>query len=196
MFVNSLIPLFENNKSILKKLIDLKDSFSFSMKHEIESMWSKKLGLQCFNQKLVDELFSLMFESKVDYTKFFRRLSHIPDDIQSLKDSFYQSSSEKLDHKWNNWLSQWNSYLRDNTDLISLSDELKKINPKYTWREWIIASAYKSAERGDYSQINLLQSVFSDPYGEQSIEVERMFDKLRPTNYFNYGGISHYSCSS
>ena len=73
---------------------------------------------------------------------------------------------------------------------------MKRINPKYTWREWLIAPAYKKAEQGDYTLIKELQAVFSNPYDEQSLEVATKYDRLKPKEFFNAGGVSHYSCSS
>ena len=78
-------------------------------------------------------------------------------------------------------------------DLTQSSDD---VNPKYAWREWLVAPAYQRAEEGDYSLIRDLQAVLNNPYEEQSPEVEAMFDRLRPQEFFDVGGISHYSCSS
>jgi len=76
------------------------------------------------------------------------------------------------------------------------STAMKRINPKYAWREWLIAPAYKKAEQGDYSLIKELQTVLSDPYEEQSSEIETKYDRLKPKQFFRVGGVSHYSCSS
>ena len=73
---------------------------------------------------------------------------------------------------------------------------MKKTNPKYTWREWLIAPAYQQAKHGDYTLIKELQEVFKHPYDEQSQEVEEKYYRLKPVQYFYAGGISHYSCSS
>ena len=73
---------------------------------------------------------------------------------------------------------------------------MKRINPKVTWREWLIAPAYEKAAQGDYSQIKDLQAVFSHPYDESAAEGEARFDRLKPLEFFHAGGISHYSCSS
>ena len=73
---------------------------------------------------------------------------------------------------------------------------MKLINPKYTWREWLIAPAYQNAAQGDYGLIKELQAVFSQPYAEQSAAVAAKYDQLKPRQFFNAGGVSHYSCSS
>lgn len=70
------------------------------------------------------------------------------------------------------------------------------MNPKYTWREWLVVPAYQQAEQGDYSLIHELEEVLQDPYGEQSSQVEEKYYRLRPLEFFASGGVSHYSCSS
>ena len=73
---------------------------------------------------------------------------------------------------------------------------MNRINPKYTWREWLITPAYEKAEKGDYSLIKELQAVLDKPYEEQSLEVQKKYDRLKPKKFFGAGGVSHYSCSS
>ena len=73
---------------------------------------------------------------------------------------------------------------------------MKKVNPKYTWREWLVVPAYQRAQQGDYSLIYELQEVFKNPFKEQSQDIEAKYYQLRPEQFFDAGGISHYSCSS
>ena len=73
---------------------------------------------------------------------------------------------------------------------------MKSINPKYTWREWLITPAYEKAEEGDYGLIKELQAVLDEPYEEQSLEIQKKYDRLKPKKFFGAGGVSHYSCSS
>ena len=77
-----------------------------------------------------------------------------------------------------------------------ISKSMKKVNPKFTWREWMIVPAYEEAEEGNYNLIRELQSILSNPYEEQSMEISQKYNSLKPRVFFNYGGISHYSCSS
>ena len=73
---------------------------------------------------------------------------------------------------------------------------MKQVNPKFTWREWMIVPAYEEAEKGNYSLIKELQSILSNPYEEQSLEISQKYNLLKPREFFNNGGVSHYSCSS
>jgi len=73
---------------------------------------------------------------------------------------------------------------------------MKRVNPKYTLREWFLVPAYRQAAEGNYALIRELNEVMIRPYEEQSKEVEEKFYKIRPIELFKVGGVSHLSCSS
>ena len=196
MFWKSLRQLLDGDAQNLAQLDQIREEFAEVMQQEIEAMWVKKLGLNSFNSSLVNELLELMIISKIDYTVFFRRLSVIPEDLSMLKESFYMPSSEQLDARWNNWLQNWHLQLKGCNELGARSAAMQSSNPNITWREWLIAPAYEKAAQGDYSLIKELQDVFSNPYKEQSKELESKYNVMKPKQFFNLGGISHYSCSS
>ena len=196
MFWVALRPLLEDNSNAQKTFDNLRNDFTKSMDKAIENMWALKIGLRTFDASLVNELLKLMVLSKVDYTIFFRKLSNIPQNISELKESFYVNSSLDIDNKWSCWLERWRDQLNSRGNYKKISSEMKQNNPKYTWREWLIAPAYEKAELGDYSLIQELQSLFSNPYDEQSLDMEKRYDRLKPKVFFDAGGISHYSCSS
>ena len=141
-------------------------------------------------------MLELLALSRADYTIFFRKLSDIPEQLSVLKESFYVPSSEQLDGQWTQWLQRLRERITARDDTQVTSAAMKRINPKYTWREWLIAPAYEKAAQGDYGLIKELQAVFSHPYSEQSAEVAAKYDQLKPRQFFNAGGVSHYSCSS
>ena len=196
MFWAAIRPLLAGNRSALARLDQIREGFAEAMNREIETMWARKLGLISDDAALVNELLQLMVLTKVDYTILFRRLSDIPEQLSTLKESFYLPSSEQLDAQWTHWLQRWRNQIRSCGNPEVTSEAMKRINPKYTWREWLIAPAYEKAGQGDTSLIKDLQAVFSHPYDEQSAEVETSYDRLKPRDFFNAGGVSHYSCSS
>ena len=196
MFCSSLLPLLLENKEDIEKLEKIKNDFSKFMSKEMQLMWAKKLGLEKYDETLTNELFNLMVNSKADFSIFFRKLSHIPDNISFLKDSFYLPSTEELDKKWFIWLKKWQDCIKKKGDFKEISKSMKQVNPKFTWREWMIVPAYQEAEDGNYSKIKELQTIFKSPYEEQSLDIEQKYNRLRPREFFNKGGVSHYSCSS
>ncbi len=196
MFWKALRPLLEEDAKALKEFDQVRDGFEQAMDKQIQKMWAAKLGLKEYNSNLFEELLQLMINSKVDYTIFFRELSNIPNDLSALKKSFYIQTSQQIDKQWQSWLQSWRDIILNNGNSTETSKIMKLTNPKYTWREWLIAPAYKQAEEGDYSLVKELQEMLSHPYDEQSKEIEDKYYRLKPKAFFNAGGISHYSCSS
>lgn len=196
MFWTALRPLLAEDAEALKRFDQVRSGFAEEMKSQLQTMWAAKLGLAEFNQGLFAKLIQLMAHSEVDYTIFFRELSHIPDDISALKNSFYANASQQLDRQWQSWLNSWRDLISYESDLATVSAKMKQTNPKYAWREWLIVPAYEQAMQGDYSVIKELQQVLSDPYAEQSKGVEDKYYRLKPKEFLNAGGVSHYSCSS
>lgn len=196
MFWSAIRPLLADDEAAQARLDEIRGGFGETMQAEVQAMWANKLGLAEFDLTLFSQLVQLMMRSEVDYTIFFRELSHIPQDMSDLKKSFYVKTSEALDEKWQTWLDQWRALLEREGNTAEISRKMKQVNPKYTWREWLIVPAYERASAGDYSLIKELQQVFNAPYDEQSQEVEEKYYRLKPKVYFNAGGVSHYSCSS
>ena len=204
MFWASIRLLLEDNPEARSRLDEIRDGFAGVMQQQLEAMWASKLGLASYDAALVNGLLQLMALSQVDYTIFFRKLSAIPaaipagipEQLSSLKESFYFPSSEQLDGQWSQWLQRWHHHLSISGDPAVTSAAMQRTNPKITWREWLIAPAYDQAAIGDFSLIQDLQALFSHPYDGQPQEVESRYDRLRPREFFNAGGLSHYSCSS
>lgn len=200
MFCTALLPLLTSHPKELAKLNEIKTIFPNAINVELEKMWCLKLGINTFNAELLKDLLSLMMQTKVDYTIFFRELSFLPDDITPLIKSFYNTIplSKDLTLHWSRWLKQWKLLLciENETSKKTLSQQMKQINPKYTLREWLLVPAYQQAETGDYTLLKELQEVISKPYDEQEKEIENKYYRKKPAELFNIAGISHVSCSS
>jgi len=197
MFCIALQPLLEAEPDARQELDEIRNGFADVMHEEMEKMFAAKLGLLTFNAALFNELVTLMMQTSVDYTIFFRELSTIPGDITPLKKSFYTNLNEELDMRWSAWLTKWKSLVTDTPrSLEDISVEMKHVNPKYSLREWLLAPAYQQAVTGDYDLIRELQDVMTEPYAEQSKEVEEKYYRLKPPELSELGGVSHMSCSS
>ena len=190
MFCSALQPLLETDPSAMQQLKEIKSGFAKEMQAEMEKMLAAKLGLDTFNAALFNELATLMMQTSVDYTIFFRELSSIPDDIGPLKKSFYKNLNEEMDKRWSAWLTKWKFLI------TSTSEQMKRVNPKYTLREWLLVPAYQQAATGNYALVRELQEVMTQPYAEQSKDVEEKYYRLKPTEFFDVAGVSHLSCSS
>lgn len=217
MFCSALRPLLASHKDYLLELDEIQSGFSTVMHTKMEKMWAAKLGLSTLNtasdkalcNKLFSELGTLMMQTPVDYTIFFRELSSVPDDIGPLKKSFYNNSAhdtdaEEIDKRWAEWLAKWKTLLSISCDANApsprsseeISRQMKLVNPKYILREWFVMPAYQQATAGNYYLIRELQNVMTQPYAEQSKDVEDKYYRLKPPEFFEVGGLSHLSCSS
>ncbi|WP_342630481.1 protein adenylyltransferase SelO family protein [Marinobacter alkaliphilus] len=199
-FCTALRPLLEAHPDCLQQLDKIQSDFPLVMQAEIEKMWAAKLGLDAFDEGLFRELATLMVHTPVDYTMFFRELSAVPDDVESLQKSFYRNlagatNPEGLEQRWSTWLANWKS-LTGSVDREVLSRQMKLVNPKYSLREWFVVPAYQQAAEGNYELLRDLQEVMTRPYAEQSTDVEDKYYRLKPSELFAVGGWSHYSCSS
>lgn len=198
MFYSTLRPLLLEDADALAQLEQIRHGFADIMNKQVQKIWAAKLGLTAFDDALFKSLMSLMIRTTVDYTIFFRELSAIPEQLSALKKSFYVESSPQLDEQWQAWLNLWRRQIivQNDSELAGISAKMKQTNPKYTWREWLVAPAYQQAMKGDYSLVRELQTVLNSPYDEQSMEIETKYYQIKPKVFFNAGGVSHYSCSS
>ena len=196
MFVSALKPLLEDHPEAMTRLERLEEGFKAAMQEALDSMWQRKLGLTDRSPELVSNLLQLCVDSAADYTMLFRELSAIPEQVAPLKRSFYRPSNEQVDQRWMEWLQQWRRQLGHNSNLSEASKAMQLTNPAITWREWLIAPAYEQAAHADYSNVHELQKVFAKPYESLPVELAARYDQLKPEEFFNAGGISHYSCSS
>ena len=196
MFCSALAPLLSSSPASLEKLEEIRSGFSDLMDAKMAEMWASKLGLEEFNTELYIRLMNLMVETHVDYTIFFHELSAIPEQWSRLSKSFYKQPTDELEAQWEQWFQQWRSLVTHRGNLATLSKQMKQVNPKYTWREWLVAPAYQQAMEGDFSLVEELQEVLTNPFNDQSQAIEDKYDRLRPQAFFVAGGVSHYSCSS
>ncbi|MCH2109425.1 MAG: protein adenylyltransferase SelO family protein [Polyangiaceae bacterium] len=197
-FCGSLSQLIPQGTLAHDQLMEVRDNFTEAMQNHVQNVLATKLGLEKFDREVIVPLFKLLETSEADFTIFFRELSHLPENPLALRRSFAVEPSASAWEEWKTWFALWRGRVcqQNPQDLSALVERLLLFNPKYTWREWLVAPAYQLAARGDYTLIRELQSVFSRPYDEQSQEVEEKYYRLRPAEQRRLGGISHYSCSS
>ena len=198
MLCRTLRPLIDHDPTLLSELDKAQQEFASEMKSKLESMWASKLGLEHFDNHLFSDLLPLMQQSRVDYTLFFRALCDLPDKTEALKKTFYADPSDDLRDQWQSWLDRWHERIaaESSRDPGVVSSSMKCINPRYTWREWLVVSAYQSAERGDYSGVRELQALLCNPYVDQQSDIAAKADQKRPPRFEGLGGVAHFSCSS
>jgi uncharacterized protein YdiU (UPF0061 family) len=151
-----------------------------------------KLGLETKypeDSKLIDGLFSILQQSRVDFTLFFRRLSSLEIDNfesnQSIRDLFIDRES------FDDWSVQYRRRLKlEQSNDSDRKVRMNKVNPKYILRNYLLQIAIEKAENGDFSEVDKLLRIMENPYDEQ-IENES-YAKLPP----DWANDLEISCSS
>ena len=128
-------------------------------------LMGKKLGLSNVTQEkdldLFKHLLGMLQGLNVDYTLFFRTLSHYDEDRTALL-------KLGLFHKpMNDWLDAYDERLEEE----SMSTEKRhasmlQTNPKYVLKNYILQEAIDAADKGDYSVVDDLFKIAQDPYAE------------------------------
>ena len=195
-FCSALAPLLTEYDDADARLDAINADFEVRMESRMNAMWSSKLGLKEASPEFILQLLKLMAQSEADFTLFFRELSGVPDEFSALLSCFYAPLNDDLVAAWNIWFEEWLAHITQQGDRQAISSKMKKVNPKYGWREWLVVPAYERAMNGDYALVKELQQVLTAPYDEQSADIEAKYYGLTPHEFHNAGGVSHYSCSS
>jgi uncharacterized protein YdiU (UPF0061 family) len=102
---------------------------------------------------------------------------------------FYEVVSAEEQKRWMAWLEQWRDALQTvsagrpafvvtaNKDGGSsiIVDTMKRANPKYTLREWMLVDAYTKAAQRDEGTIHDLFALLQDPYDEGTPEQQERY---------------------
>ena len=133
------------------------DMFIGKFKKRYFEIMASKLGLIDYNfdkdGNLIVKLFNALEEDSVDYTSFF-----------------YGLSTDTLDLKGNHinaWLELYNERLKQ--EITSKEDRLasmRKVNPKYILRNYMLQDAIDAAINDDFSLVNDFLKIAQNPYGD------------------------------
>ncbi|EDM67966.1 hypothetical protein PE36_19190 [Moritella sp. PE36] len=134
-----------------------------------------KLGLQQVQDtdgELIKNLLEILAGSAVDYTYFFRSLS----DFDSAEDAENSTNNEKNSAIRDQFIDReafdgWAVKYQQRLVLESSVDEVRKVrmnqvNPKYILRNYLAQQAITQATDYDYSLVNELLEVLTNPFSE------------------------------
>lgn len=168
----SLLPIIHENEDEAVRLAQEEMDRYFNLYHKY---WlggmRAKLGL--FNEeqedeKLIQDLFTIMKNNKADYTNTFRGIT-----IENMKET-----GLSLD-EFNSWKQQWEDRLkRQREDKKSSLDLMKKHNPSVIPRNHRVEEALEAANEGDFEVMKKLLNAISDPYSYDPSCLE--YTKLPP----------------
>jgi uncharacterized protein YdiU (UPF0061 family) len=157
-FAEAILPLFDlDNKKAVSIAEQEINNFKDIFKNNFTKMMKGKLGLisnETEDDKLMKDLFQLMFKNEADYTNTF---------VYLMNGSVPQEKLIK-DKNFIEWKNKWNSRLSKNQDIIKAKELMTKNNPIIIPRNHLIESALSKAEQGNLDEFNKLILALKDPY--------------------------------
>ena len=171
-WLNNLVPLCPANydkeqwKDDLAKCLE---HFEPTFLEHYKMGLSQKMGLPSFHKDSFDcamAFLRILQSEQLDYTQSFLRL----------QDKAYESIKDDcLDRRaFENFLAQYES-IREHQDTGILYAAMQQANPQYILRNHMAQKAIELAERNDFSEVERLFSLLSQPYLKQP-ELEKPED--------------------
>ena len=156
----ALLPLIEEQELALAALESYKTAFPAALQMRMRA----KLGLHqpiTGDLALIETVLKLLAQDKVDYTIFWRRLSHWVADSQAdpVRDLFLHRTD--LDQ----WLLQYSELLTHVNKGLAF-DLMLKTNPKFVLRNHLGEQAIRAAKLKDFSGVHTLLALLEDPFAE------------------------------
>jgi serine/tyrosine/threonine adenylyltransferase len=156
----ALLPLIGEQEPALAAL----ESFKTVFPAELEARMGAKLGLgrqEAGDRALIEGILKLLAQDRVDYTIFWRRLSHFVADGQAdpVRDLFLDRASIDA------WLLQY-------SERLALEDKelatklMLKTNPKFVLRNHLGEQAIRLAKLKDFSGVASLLALLEQPFDE------------------------------
>ena len=100
-----------------------------------------------------------MAKDKVDYTLFFRKLCDFSASNQTIRDYFIDRD------QFDSWAISYLQRLEgQSTTDKQRQESMQQVNPVYVLRNYMAQTAIEAAEGGDYSEVELLLTILSNPY--------------------------------
>jgi len=140
-----------------KLLESYNDTFIGKFKKRYFAIMKEKLGLyntDIDDTSLILRLFSALHSESIDYNSFFWNISN--GDFSSIDT-----------HQMKAWLELYEKRLeKEKVSKESRLVKMKKINPKYILRNYMLQDAIDAAQKGDFSLVNSLLTIAQNPYDE------------------------------
>ena len=156
----ALLPLIEDQDTALAALESYKTVFPDAFMARMH----KKLGLtqaQDSSEALVEPLLQLLAQNAVDYTIFWRRLSHAvaQGQFETVRDLFADRVT------FDAWLLSYSELLALEDKALA-ADLMLNCNPKFVLRNHLGEQAIRAAKGGDFSELATLQRLLERPFDE------------------------------
>lgn len=167
---NAMVPLVEM-ESPGEDAADILRTALSAFPPEYEAKWLTlfrgKLGLQIDapeDMELIEALLQLMHANRADYTNTFRSLSTVEkkDNHSNWRDQFLDRDAADT------WLMQYRTrLLQESISDAERAAQMNCVNPKFILRNHLAQRAIEMAQDDDFTEVNRLQLILSQPFDEQ-----------------------------
>jgi len=159
----ALLPLIGDQALALRALATYQPVFAANF----QRLMYAKLGLRAppsraeSTSALVTDLLKLLAQDRVDYTIFWRRLSHARrlDDYEPVQDLLINRPG------WDAWMLLYSEHISKVEQGLE-ADLMFKINPKFILRNYLCEEAISAAKAKDFSGVSDLLMLLSQPFDE------------------------------
>ncbi len=159
----AFMPLIEDSDLILQVLETYTERFSTCLLAHMRD----KLGLlqpQAEDAALVASLCDLLASERIDYTIFWRRLSQAVQALEHAQtDAFGPVNDLFLNRPaWEDWRMKYCTRLSQQAS--GSGQRMLQKNPRFVLRNHLGEQAIRLAEQGDFSEVQTLLTLLSDPF--------------------------------
>jgi uncharacterized protein YdiU (UPF0061 family) len=203
---HALLPLVETPEPLEAGL----ELYATTYEHARARCWADKLGLHVpseteaarEDEALLAELLELLARLELDMTLFFRSLGELDPQgtpaawAASLRATSYRADWQASDHEQlEAWLTRWHMRAaREPRPHAERREQMRRANPKYVLRNYLVQQAIDRAEQGDYAEVHALLELLRRPYDDQP--GREAYTALRPDWAKRRPGCALLSCSS
>ncbi len=158
----ALLPLMDDQQQALDAL----EPYKALMPAALQRRMNAKLGLtevQDGDAALTEDLMKLMAQDAVDFTIFWRRLSHaVAGPLDPVRDLFLQREA------FDAWTTRWTTRLQavPGFDATTIQARMLKTNPHVVLRNHLGELAIQRAKAGDFDELARLQNALEHPFEE------------------------------
>ena len=171
VWVNNLIPLAaaDEKESFKKDLVACLAHFEPTFLEHYRLGLCEKIGLPDFHKDSFDcamAFLNILQSEQLDYSQSFILLQQ--QHYQKLKDDCLNTRA------FDEFLIQYQQ-IRSGQDTATLDTKMQQVNPVYILRNHMLQTAIELAEQDDFSEVDRLFQLLSQPYTRQ-VDLERAAD--------------------
>jgi uncharacterized protein YdiU (UPF0061 family) len=168
----AMLPLIEDQDLTMQVLEGYKNTFPRALGDAMRA----KLGLKGdlvsdelreADWSLVEDLLQLLAAQRLDFTHFWRQLSHAVAGHTTGHLAAFEPVRDLLVDRasWQDWLARYLQRLGE-VPFSQVGQNMLRVNPKFVLRNHLAEIAIRKAQAGDYSEIETLHNLLKSPFDE------------------------------